>query len=75
MQKDHYYYFGLCIGLCLVHGGSEPKCLAPILYHKLANVERDYKSALELMAHVSINEKLLQVCQYSLINDYLSLIA
>ena len=58
-----------------VHGGSGPKCLAPILYHKLADVERDYKSALELMAHVSIHEKLLQVCQYSLINDYLSLIA
>ena len=63
MQKDLYYYFGICIGLCLVHGGSGPKCLAPILYQKLANVEREYESALGLMAHVSIHEKLLQVGQ------------
>ena len=52
----------------IVPGGSGPKCLAPILYQKLANVKREYESAFGLMAHVSIHEKLLQVCQLILLS-------
>ena len=61
MEKDLYYCYGLCIALCLLHGGSGPKCFAPIFYKKLVLGERNYVSGLQTIAHAAPYHKLLKV--------------
>ena len=61
MEKGLYYCYGLCIALCMLHGGSGPKCFALIFYKKLVLGERNYVSGLQTIAHAAPYHKLLKV--------------